>query len=134
MGILLRPQKQPAGQNDQGRAGAHGGGIFAQPQRQRTDVQHTAAAQGVLDGAGYRHRRGVPQRDGSVGLRIAEHLFRPGHRCHHIAHSGRVKGVAAVAAEDLLADEHTGQHRRHQHIDVHGDRHEQGDDKAEALV
>ena len=48
--------------------------------------------------------------------------------------SGRVKGVAAVAAEDLLADEYTGQHRRHQHIDIHRGGHEQGDDKAEALV
>ena len=55
----------------------HGSSIFAQTQRQRADVQHAAAAQGVLNGAGYRHHGSVPQRDVRIGLRIAEHLFRP---------------------------------------------------------
>ena len=77
VGVLLGPQEQAAGQDHQRRAGAHGGGILAQTQHQRTDVQHTAAAQGVLNGAGHRHHGSVPQGDAGVGLRVAEHLLRP---------------------------------------------------------
>ena len=63
-------------------------------------------------------------------LGVAEHLLRPGHRRHGVAHSSGVEGIAAVAAKHLLADEDTGQHRHNDHIPVHRGGHEQSDDEA----
>ena len=134
MHVLLGPQHKAAGQNDQRRAGAHGGGKLAQRNGEGVQVQDAAAAQGILDGAAHRHGRGVPQGQRRIGLRVAHHLLRPRYRRHGVAHGSGVKGVAAVAAKKLLADEHARQHCHHQHIDVHGGGHEQGDDQAEALV
>ena len=89
--------------------------------------------------------RAVPREyeEGSLALgatevetwfRVSLRAARSGGRRHGVAHGSRVEGVAAVAAKNLLADEDARQHRHHQHIDVHGGGHEQGDDQAEALV
>ena len=132
--VLLGPQHEAAGQNDQCRAGAHGGSKLAQHNGEGIQVQDAAAAQGILDGAAHRHGRGVTQGQRRIGLRVAHHLLRPRYRRHGVAHGSGVEGIAAVAAKDLLADQYARQHCHHQHIDVHGGGHEQGDDKAEALV
>ena len=132
--ILLQPEEKPAGQKDEGGTRAHGGGVLAQHQRNCADVQAAAAAQGIRDGAGHRHAGGIPQGDVGIGLGVAEHLLRPGHCRHGVAHSSGVEGIAAVAAKHLLADENTGQHRHNDHIPVHRGGHEQGDDEGKALV
>ena len=54
-------------QNDQRRAGAHGGSKLAQHNGEGVQVQDAAAAQGILDGAAYRHGRGVPQGQRRIG-------------------------------------------------------------------
>lgn len=127
--VLLGPQHEAAGQNDQCRAGAHGGSKLAQHNGEGIQVQDAAAAQGILDGAAHRHGRGVPQGQRRIGLRVAHHLLRPRYRRHGVAHGSGVEGIAAVAAKDLLADRYARQHCHHQHIDVHGGGHEQGDDR-----
>jgi hypothetical protein len=132
--ILLHPEEEAAGHQHDGCTGPHRGGILAQHQRQGADVDEAAAAQGVRDGAGCCHAGGVPERDIGVWGRIAEDLLRPGHRRHRVAHGGRMEGVAAIAAEDLFADESTGQNGGGEDIPVHRRGHQQGDDEGKALV
>ena len=103
-------------------------------QRQTAQVDEAAAAQGIRDGAGRSHAGGVPQGDAGVRGRMTEHLLRPRHRRHRIAHGSRVEGVAAIAAEDLFADEDTGHDGSGEDIPVHRRRHQQCDDEGEALV
>ena len=66
--------------------------------------------------------------------RIAEDLLRPGYCRHRVAHGGGVEGVAAIAAEDLFADESTGQNGGGEDVPATRRGHQQGDDEGKALV